>query len=48
MENVQDPRQHVNEEPSNDLIDTGIGFIGMFAFMLVVFTVAVIVKFMIS
>ncbi|WP_239618728.1 YqzM family protein [Cohnella mopanensis] len=48
MENVRDPRQHINEEPRDDLMDTAVGFGVMFGFMFVVFTVAVVVKFMIS
>ncbi|WP_144340713.1 YqzM family protein [Paenibacillus darwinianus] len=48
MDNVQDPRNHVNEEPSNDFIDTALGFGVFFGFMLVVFTVAVIIKYAIS
>ncbi|XID95762.1 YqzM family protein [Paenibacillaceae bacterium WGS1546] len=48
MENVRDPRQHINEEPRDDLMDTAFGFIAMFGFMFVVFTVAVVVKFIIS
>ncbi|ALS26784.1 YqzM family protein [Paenibacillus cisolokensis] len=46
--NVSDPRQHVNEEPRNDFLDLVVGFGGMATFMVVVFTVAVIVKFIIS
>ncbi|WP_256759822.1 YqzM family protein [Cohnella sp. WQ 127256] len=48
MENVTDPRQHINEEPRDDLMDTVIGFGAMFGFMFVVFTVAVVVKFIIT
>lgn len=48
MENVRDPRQHINEEPRDDLMDTAIGFGAMFGFMFVVFTVAVVVKFIIT
>ena len=48
MENVRDPRQHINEEPRDDFMDTAVGFGAMFGFMLVVFAVAVIVKFVIS
>ena len=48
MENVQDPRQHVNEEPRDDLKDLLVGFGGMLGFMVVVFAAAVIVKFIIS
>lgn len=48
MENVKDPRLHINEEPRDDLKDVVFGFGGMLGFMVVVFAVAVIVKFMIS
>ncbi|MFC5469558.1 YqzM family protein [Cohnella suwonensis] len=48
MENVKDPRQHINEEPRDDLMDLVMGFGGMFGFMFVVFAIAVIVKFNIS
>ncbi|GBG06561.1 MULTISPECIES: YqzM family protein [Paenibacillus] len=48
MENVRDPREHVNEEPRDDLMDVVFGFGGMLGFMVVVFAVAVIVKFVIS
>lgn len=49
MENyVQDPRQHVNEEPRDDLQDLVFGFGGMFGFMFLVFLIAVIIKQVIS
>lgn len=48
MENVRDPRQHINEEPRDDLMDTAIGFGVMFGFMAVVFIAAVVIKFVIS
>jgi len=48
MANVIDPRQHVNEEPRDDLFDVAMGFGVMFGFMFIVFTVAVVVKFIIS
>ncbi len=48
MENVRDPREHINEEPSNDFLDVAFGFGGMFIFMVVVFAAAVIVKYFIS
>ncbi|HIW34685.1 MAG TPA: YqzM family protein [Candidatus Paenibacillus intestinavium] len=48
MENVSDPRQHINEEPRDDLKDVIVGFGGMLGFMVVVFAAAVIVKFFIS
>lgn len=44
MENVQDPRQHINEEPRDDLKDVIVGFAVMLGFMTVVFAAAVIVK----
>ena len=48
MENVQDPRQHVNEEPRNDFSDVANGFTWMFIFMVVVFFGAVVIKYLIS
>jgi len=48
MENVRDPREHLNEEPRNDFFDVAIGFGGFFAFLFVVFAAAVIIKFAIS
>lgn len=45
---VTDPREHVNEEPRNDLGDLMAGFFGMTAFMSVVFFGMVIVKFILS
>jgi hypothetical protein len=44
MENVRDPRQHLNEEPRDDLKDVIVGFGVMLGFMTVVFAAAVIVK----
>ena len=43
---MNDPRQHVNEEPSNDLLDVGVGFMGMFGFMLLVAVVATVIQVM--
>lgn len=45
MENVRDPRHHVNEEPRDDLNDLVMGFTGMFTFMFVVFIIAVVIKY---
>jgi|GEM_PF-565260 len=42
---VNDPREHINEEPRNDLFDLMNGFFGMLTFMAVVFFGMVIVKF---
>ncbi|QYR20495.1 YqzM family protein [Paenibacillus sp. sptzw28] len=48
MENVRDPREHINEEPRDDFGDVAMGFAGFFGFMTVIFAVAVIIKFIIS
>lgn len=45
---VRDPREHVNEEPRNDLGDLMAGFFGMTGFMTVVFFGMVIIKFIMS
>ncbi|CAM4522388.1 MULTISPECIES: YqzM family protein [Paenibacillus] len=42
---ARDPREHVNEEPRNDLGDLMTGFFGMTGFMTLVFFGMVIVKF---
>ncbi|WP_166240548.1 YqzM family protein [Paenibacillus turpanensis] len=41
---MNDPREHVNEEPRNDLIDTGVGFLGMFGFMLLLAVAATVIQ----
>ncbi len=41
---MSDPREHVNEEPRNDFMDTAIGFGAFFGFMLVVAVIATIVS----
>lgn len=43
-----DPREHVNEEPRDDLGDLLAGFGGMFLFMAVLFFAMVIIKFIVS
>jgi hypothetical protein len=43
---VRDPREHINEEPRNDLGDLLVGFFGMTGFMTVVFFGMVIIKFL--
>lgn len=48
MENVRDPREHLNEEPRDDLMDVAIGFGGFFGVLFVIFAAAVIIKFIIS
>jgi hypothetical protein len=45
---VRDPREHINEEPRNDLGDLMTGFFGMTGFMTVVFFGMVIIKFIMS
>ncbi|WP_148505262.1 YqzM family protein [Paenibacillus beijingensis] len=46
--NVRDPREHVNEEPRDDLGDLMMGAVGMSAFMIIVFAAAVVIKYLIS
>ncbi|UHA74581.1 YqzM family protein [Paenibacillus sp. 481] len=43
-----DPREHVMEEPRDDLGDTFMGFAAMGGFMTVVFFGMVIVKFILE
>jgi hypothetical protein len=43
-----DARDHVNEEPRNDLFDLIAGVGGMALFMTVIFAAMVIIKFIIS
>lgn len=43
---ARDPREHINEEPRNDLGDLMTGFFGMMGFMTVVFFGMVIIKFL--
>lgn len=45
---ARDPREHINEEPRNDLQDLMNGFFGMATFMFVIFFGMVIIKFIIS
>lgn len=42
---ANDPRQHINEEPRNDLFDLMNGFFGMFTLMSIIFFGMVIIKF---
>ncbi|CAM3046879.1 YqzM family protein [Paenibacillus sediminis] len=42
---LADPREHVNEEPRDDLGDLMTGFFGMAGFMFLIFLVMVLVKF---
>ncbi|MBU6146113.1 MAG: YqzM family protein [Paenibacillaceae bacterium] len=39
-----DPRAHINEEPRNDLIDVGVGFMVMFGLLFVMATAATIIQ----
>ncbi|GAA0136586.1 hypothetical protein YSY43_34270 [Paenibacillus sp. YSY-4.3] len=45
---VNDPREHINEEPRNDLFDLMNGFFGMLTVMAVIFFGMVIFKFLAS
>ena len=41
---MNDPRQHVNEEPRNDFLDVGVGFLGMFGFLLLIAVIFTIIE----
>ncbi len=43
MNELDHPENHVMEEPSNDLMDTAIGFAGMFGFLFLMGIVATII-----
>lgn len=45
---VNDPREHINEEPRNDFGDLMMGFVGMFGFMTIIFFGFVIIKFLVG
>ncbi|MEC0093029.1 MULTISPECIES: YqzM family protein [Paenibacillus] len=45
---LNDPREHVNEEPRDDFGDLMLGFGGMFLFLAVLFFGMVIIKFIVS
>jgi hypothetical protein len=44
MKETQHPEHHVNEEPRNDFIDTGVAFGGFFGVLLLMGVVATIIK----
>ncbi|CAH0118374.1 MULTISPECIES: YqzM family protein [unclassified Paenibacillus] len=46
--NMADPREHVNENPTDDFGDLMKGFTYMFGFMFVIFFAMVAIKYMIS
>jgi hypothetical protein len=46
MDKTNHPELHINEEPSNDFMDTAIGFAGMFTFMLVVAIIFTVIEVM--
>jgi hypothetical protein len=43
MNESNHPELHVNEEPSNDFMDTAIGFAGMFGFLFLMGIVATVI-----
>lgn len=45
---MNDPREHINEEPRNDFSDLMMGFLGMFGFMTIIFFGFVIIKFLVG
>jgi hypothetical protein len=44
MSEYNHPEQHVIEEPSNDFMDTAIGFAGMFGFLFLMGIVATVIS----
>ncbi|GAB2677269.1 YqzM family protein [Paenibacillus thermoaerophilus] len=40
------PEEHVNEEPRNDLIDVGMGFIVTFGFFLLIAVIFTVIEIM--
>jgi hypothetical protein len=46
MDENNHPELHVNEEPSNDFMDTAIGFAGMFGFLFLMGIVATAITLM--
>jgi hypothetical protein len=47
MNDPKHPELHINEEPSNDFMDTAIGFGAFFAFLLLIGVVATVISLMI-
>ncbi|MDQ1912130.1 YqzM family protein [Paenibacillus sp. GD4] len=43
---MNDPRQHIIEEPSNDFIDTALGFGVFFGVLLLIAVAATVVQIM--
>jgi hypothetical protein len=44
MSDPKHPELHVNEEPRNDFMDTGLAFGAFFGFMLLIAVVATVIK----
>lgn len=47
MSDSNHPELHVNEEPSDDFMETGIGYMGMMTFIIVGSVIATIISIMI-
>lgn len=43
MSDTKHPEMHVNEEPRNDFLDVGVGFMTMFGLLFLIALVATIV-----
>jgi hypothetical protein len=43
MSELKHPEHHVNEEPRNDFIDTGLAFGAFFGFLLLIAVVATVI-----
>lgn len=48
MAELKDPREHVNEEPRNDLFDLGFGFGSFFAVLTIIFVGMIVAKALLS
>lgn len=43
-EETRNPELHINEEPRNDFIDVGVGFLGMFGFCFLIAVIATVIS----
>jgi len=40
----RNPELHINEEPRNDFLDVGVGFLATFGFFLVITVIATVIS----
>lgn len=43
MSDTNHPEHHVNEEPRNDFMDTGLAFAGFFGFLMLISIIATLI-----